>query len=256
MRAYIPVGAFIGAIVLSALPSEAKDLTLRQRVSSGGPRPSTQETTQYWTGNRVVNDGATTRLIVDLDGATVTVIDKQRRTFYTQTFAELSAQAEAIRPSSAHLPPQMREAMAKRGVDPKSLDAPVTLKPTGKQEKIAGYAAKEYAIEGGMRRGSVWVSEALEAPTGAKTGEALARITGSTGAGARLGRALAELKGVPLRTSLSNSTASGASSSKSEVIAVGHQPPPAEVTQIPKDFTKIDPPKFGGQLPGKPAAKP
>lgn len=47
--------------------------------------------------------------------------------------------------------------------------AAVTLKPTGRREKIVGYEAKKHALEGGPMTGSVWVTDALQIPGGGHT---------------------------------------------------------------------------------------
>lgn len=246
MRASTFAGLLAVAFALTPTPADAKDLTLRQRVTITGPRTGTHESTQYWTANHVVTDAPSTRIIVNLSAETVTMADKQRRTFYTQTFAELQKQSEALRPKIANLPPQARALMEKMGGDPKAMDAPVSLKPTGKSEKIAGYEAKEYILEGGMMRGSVWVSEARASPAGAKAGAAFANMMGPA---ARMATAFAQLKGTPLRTVMGAGAGQQGFRTTTEVIEVSQAAPPAEVLKVPEGFTKVDPPKFQAPSP-------
>jgi hypothetical protein len=219
---------------------EAKDLVLRQRVTTTGVRSETHEATQYWTANRTVTDSPDNRVIVDLGAETMTVADKRQKTYFTQTFAEMRHQAEAMKAAMQKqmedMPPQARDMMNKMGMGP---DVAVSVKPTGKSEKIAGYEAKEYAIEGGPMTASVWATDALTPPGGIKAQEAMGKMMAGA-PGSRFSQAISEVKGVPLRITV-HSTAGGTQGfgSTSEVVEVTEKTPPAEVMQVPAGFKKV-----------------
>jgi hypothetical protein len=247
-RHTLGLGLFIALSVSTA--ATAKDVTLRQRTTTSGPASRTTDAMQYWTAGKMVTDDAQQRSIIDLVAKTITVADKTKKTYFTQTFAELQQQLdtmkEQIRKQMDNLPPQAREMMAKMGGNPMAkMDAPVTLKPTGKSEKIAGYDAKEYAIEGGMT-GSVWVTEAIQLPMAAADATAFAKSLGGTGgSGAKFGEALVNLKALPLRTTFSISMGPQTMSTTTEVIEVAEKAPPADVLKVPDGFTKVTAPAAG-----------
>jgi hypothetical protein len=231
---------------------EAKDLILRQRVTTTGVRSETHEATQYWTANSIVTDSPDNRVIVDLGAETITVADKRQKTYFTQTFTQMRQQAEAMKASiqkqMENMPPQAREMMSKMGMGP---EAAVSVKPTGKSEKIVGYEAKEYAIEGGPMTASVWATDALTSPGGTKAQEALGKMMAGA-PGSKLAQAFGEVKGVPLRTMV-RSTAGGPQGfgSTTEVIEVTEKTPPAEVMEVPAGFNKVAAPEIAPMPRGK-----
>ncbi|MBP1686950.1 MAG: hypothetical protein H6Q33_3093 [Deltaproteobacteria bacterium] len=238
MRAHVPVISGALAIVLAAaVPVGAKDLTLRYRITTSGVLASTQEFAQYWAGNRIVNDGRGSRALFDLDAETMTMVDKRQKSYYTQTFTELQQQAnmmaaEAQR-QAERLPPEQRAIRAKSSV---------SVKPSGKSEKIAGYMAKEYVFEGGGVSGAIWSTEALQAPGGAKARVAFSRMMGVAAPGVYVGQAITQVPGVPLRTTYRTGTGAQALRTTTEVIAVGTQAPAADVITVPEGFARVDSP--------------
>jgi len=250
--------AAVVAVSLSVIAPgwvEGKDLILRQRVTTTGVRPNTHEATQYWTANRMVADSPDARIIVDLGAEAMTVADKRQQTYFTQTFAEMRQRAEAMKAAMQkqmeNLPPQAREMMGKMGAGPMAAEAAISVKPTGKSEKIAGYEAKEYTIEGGPMTGSVWATDALQPPSGAKAQEALGKMVAGA-PGSKFAQAIGEVKGVPLRTTV-RSTAGGAQgfSSTTEVIEITEKAPPADVMEVPAGFKKAAAPELPSMQHGK-----
>jgi hypothetical protein len=231
---------------------EAKDLILRQRVTTTGVHPETHEATQYWTANTMVTDSPDNRVIVDLGHETMTVADKRQKTYFTQTFAEMRQQAEAMKAAMQKrmesMPPQAREMMDKMGMGP---EAPVSVKSTGKSEKIAGYEAKEYTIEGGPMTASVWATDALTSPGGAKAQEAMGKMMAGV-PGSKFAQAFGQVKGVPLRTTI-RSAAGGAHGfgSTTEVVEVSEKTAPAGVMEVPAGFKKVAAPEIAPMQRGK-----
>lgn len=241
----------LSAVVVLALSfltptwAGAKDLTLRQRTTTSGVVAGTQESTQYWAGNRIVTDGPGNRVIFDLSAETMTLADKRQKTYFTQTFAEVREQAEMMKSESRKqmekLPPQAREMMGKMGMN-LATETAVTVKPTGKTEKIAGYEAKEYGFVAGPVSGSVWATEALPPPGGPKAREAFSKIMGVAAPGANVAQAIAQIDGVPLRTTFRSGTAPQMFTTTTEVVEVSETVPPAEVMKVPEGFAKVDSP--------------
>jgi hypothetical protein len=258
MRSHL-IGGFLAlSLIVAAGPADAKDLTLRQRLTTGGPQSDSHESMQYWTTDKLINDDPDMRVIIDFAGETMTMIDKKRHSYHTQTFAQMRQRSEAaqaeMKKHMESLPPQAREMMDKMGMGSKGTEVAVSVKPTGKSEKIAGYEANEYAMEVGPMRGSVWATEALQPPGGIKATEAFGRMLGSAGPGAKISQAMLSVKGVPLRTTM-GSTGPHGFTTTTEVIEVSEKAPPPDVMQVPAGFKKTEQPEFGGaKVPKGPAA--
>jgi len=140
------------------------------------------------------------------------------------------------------LPPQAKAMMKGMMND----EGSVTLKPTGKSEKIAGYPAKEFTIEGGHVSGSVWISDALQPPMNEKQAADFATAMGSLGGpGAKLSEALAKAKGVALRTTTTITMGTHKMTSTREVTQVSDKAAPADVLEVPTGFSKMAMPAPG-----------
>ena len=243
MRTKSSVAALIGICAIPAL-AIAGDLTIHQRTSVGAHVPSPRDVMEYWSANKMVSDESQQRTIVDFDARTLTVADKGQHTYFVQTFDEMAKQAAAMKQAMQkrieNLPPQAKQLMG--NLDP---DAPVSVKPTGKTEKIAGYDAKEYAIEGGMTKGSVWISDMLQPPVSAEKTMAFRKaMSGMAGPGGKLAAAMAQLKGLPLRTTMFGPMGPERMAFTTEVIEVSEKAPPPDVMNVPDGFKKVDPPSF------------
>ncbi len=260
MRSYTLTGliALSAAVCFASTGAEAKDLILHQRVTTTGPRAGTHEATQYWTATQMVTDSPDNRVIVDIPAETMTVADKHKQTYFTETFAEMRQQSEAMKAAMQkqmeNMSPQMREQMAKMGVGPAAMEAPASVKPTGKTEKIAGYQAKEYVVESGPLTASIWATDALQIPGGSKAREALSKMVGGA-PGSKFAQAMTQLEGVPLRTVIrSGSAGAQGYSSTTEVTEVSEKTPPADAMKIPADYKKVPAPSFHPE--SMPAPKP
>ncbi len=225
----------------------AEDLILRQRTSSGVGGPGRSgESTQYWSDGAMVTDSPETRVIIDFAGKTMTVANKQKKTYFTQTFDEIDQQTKAVRAEMekqmAKLPPEARQMMDKMGMNPAGSSEPVKATPTGKTEKIAGYEAKEYQLQGPIS-GSVWITDALQLPVKPEDTAALAKGFGGTGgAGAKLAEALLQLKGMPLRSTYEFGGGASRLKTTTEVLEVSRQAPPPELMKVPSGYKKTAPP--------------
>ncbi len=230
----VVVAGLLTALVLPPV-GRAADLTVRQRVTTTGPRAESHEATEYVTATRRITDDPARRTIVDLEAKTLTVLDKTRKTYTVTTFDELGQQMERARKQLDAMPPEARKMMG-------AMDAEVTLQPTGKTEKIAGYEAKEYALSGGPTTGTVWATEEIALPSKAEDWEKFrGAVGGSSGPGSKLGEAMARLKGFPLRTNVTYTMGPVTAGFATEVLSVTQQAAPPEVTTIPADARRVAP---------------
>jgi hypothetical protein len=236
-----PRTAAAGALVLLvATAALGGDLVLRQRTTTGtGGRSFVREETQYVHGDLLVIDAPDSRTIVDVGAKTMTVADKQRKTYAVVTFDDLRRQAEEIQERAKHMPADVKKMLDEM----LGTGAPITLEPTGKHDTIAGYAATEYTLSGGPFRGSIWTTDALSVPEGVrKWRELSADATAKEGPTRALAQALAQVKGMPLRTGMAATLGKqGTFTTATEVLEVKTTPAPDDVLVVPPGFTKTAP---------------
>jgi hypothetical protein len=213
------------------------DLTLRQRTTTTSSGQSfTREERQYAHGDLLVIDAADTRTIVDVSAQTMTVADKEKKTYFVMTFEDMRRQAEAVQSRAAKMPPDVKKMLDEM----LGVGAKFTLKPSGKRDTIAGYDTAEYTLSGGPFRGSIWTTDAIETPDGVRRWRELsAAATASAGPARPLAQALSQVKGTPLRVGMAATTGRGSFSTASEVFEVSTKPVPSDVLAVPRGFTRI-----------------
>jgi len=227
------------ALFALAIPggAGASDLTIKQRVAGPTEDAKAHDQTEYLTEQKRVTDSEHARSIVDIGAKTVVSMDKDKKVYFVLTFDDIRKRNEQLQKRLESMPPEAKKMMG-------DLDAPVTLKPTGKTEKIAGYEAKEYAIQGGVLSGSVWVTDQIEPPANAR--EEWQKWAGEMGGkrapGGKLAEAMANLKGLPLRTRLTSTMGEAKFVATTEVTSVSTQPPPPEMLKIPDGYKKAEAP--------------
>jgi hypothetical protein len=228
------------ALLLVAGVALAGDLTVRQRTTTtGGGRSLAREETQYAHGDLLVIDGPDTRTIVDVAAKTMTVADKQKKSFFVMTFDDMRRQAEAVQARANKMPPDVKKMLDEM----LGAGATVTLKPTGKHDTIAGYVAHEYTLSGGPFRGSIWTTDAITLPEGVrKWRELSASATAPTGPARPLAQALAQVKGVPLRIGMAATLGQGSVTTATEVLEMSTKEPPADVLTVPPGFANAPAP--------------
>jgi hypothetical protein len=224
----------VGCLLLASL-ADANDLVIRQR-STGSMSPSgPTEETVYIAGDKIVTESPTIRTIVDLDQRTITSADKAKKAYSVTTFDELRAQMDMMRKSLESLPPEQRKQMGALFDD----SEPVTIKPTGKTETIAGHPAKEHSVSGGPYSGSVWTTDAIAKPAAFVKWKGIEQTRG--GAARRLGEAMEKLDGFPLRTRIDMKGGPHPISLSNEVLEIKEASPPGDVLKVPAGFTKQAP---------------
>jgi len=225
----------------------AADLIIKERQTFDGmgTGTTTKDATQYSTGNTRVTDSTDTRVIVDLEARTFTVANKQSKTYWTRTLDELKQRADEGRKRLAEMPEQTRKM-----VEGMMGGSDVSITPTGKSEKIAGYVAKEYKLESARVTGTLWVTEDVQDPLGAKAAQAFSEaVGGSAGPGGALATALGKVKGMPLRTTISMKAGPQTVTTTSEVLEVVQKSPPPDVMTVPAGFTRQEAPSLKPQAP-------
>ncbi|MFI5366269.1 MAG: DUF4412 domain-containing protein [Candidatus Binatia bacterium] len=209
----------------------AKDLMVRQR--SIDSTNTTQEVTQYWTDNKMVTEAPSYRTITDFGAKTLTTIDTSKKTYLTVTFDDMRQRAAALQKRLQDLPAQARGEVGDVMFD----ESPVQLKPTGKSEKIAGYEAKQYTIDGKQISGAVWITDAFDVSAQMQARQkAVAAKTPMD----RVAAAIAAIKGMPMRQELSIVKGPITLTSTMEVLEVSEKAPPADVLKVPDGFTKTE----------------
>ena len=148
-------------------------------------------------------------------------------------------QAEAVRSRVAKMPADVRKMLEEM----LGSGGPVTLKPTGKHEKIAGFDASEQELSGGPFHGSIWTTDAIELPDGVRRWRELAAGATAEGGPARpLAEALARVHGLPLRSAMTATVGPGSFTTTIEVLEASTKAPPPEVLALPAGFTRVDAP--------------
>jgi hypothetical protein len=228
------------SVVLVASLAHAGDLTIRQRTTTtGSGRSDVREETQYAHGDLLVIDAADTRTIVDVAARTMTIADKSTRRYFVMTFDDLRRQAEAVQERARRMPPEVRKMLDEMLGD----GASVTLSPTGRRETIAGQRAAEYTLSGGPFRGTLWTTDSIVLPESVRRWRELSAAATAPGAPGRpLAQALAQARGVPLRTAMTTTLGPAALSIATEVLEVRTAPVPPDVLALPAGFTRVDPP--------------
>jgi hypothetical protein len=186
----------------------------------------------YVTSNKIVTDTPAQRTIVDLDAKNITSIDKTQKTYTVITVDELRQQMEMLKANLDSMPPDARKQMAALFDD----SQPVVIKETGKTETIAGHSAKEHTLSGGPYSGFVWTTEEIETPPAFTKAKAMEGMRG--GAARRLGEAMQNLKGFPLRTKIDMKTGGNAITMSNEVLDVREGAPPKDALTVPNGYAK------------------
>jgi hypothetical protein len=230
----------ICGFLLVAPAARAGDLTIRQRTTTNAAgQSSTREEMQYAHGDVLVIDAADTRTIVDVVAKTMTVADKAKKTYFVMTFDDMRKQAEAVRSRVAKMPADVRKMLEEM----LGSGGAVTLEPTGKHEKIAGFDASEQELSGGPFHGSIWTTDAIELPDGVRRWRELAAGATAEGGPARpLAEALARVHGLPLRSAMTATVGPGSFTTTIEVLEASTKAPPPEVLALPAGFTRVDAP--------------
>jgi hypothetical protein len=221
-------------LVAAASLASAADYTIVRRtvVDDGG----TTEQTEYWSHKRLVIDDPAQRSIVDFAAGTLTIADKEERTYSAVPLERLRRQLLVVGAVVDNLPSAAREMLG--------LGRRVTLSPNGNVTRIADHDAKEYGIGGDGVRGWVWLAEDVdpvailgdEAASWWRAGGPLRAI----GPLADVAQAISEgkLKGMPVWAWLTAGSESGTVTVSSDVVSIRQGAAPPDVARVPADYAK------------------
>lgn len=226
-----PLFLALAAILATSTAHAADALVLRQRITAGFDSPA-REQLQYFAPRLRVTDDDRSRSIVDLDEERVVFINKTKQTVMILTFDEMAKRNDRHDDRVGELPRNVQEMIRARET--------VSLKPTGRSSAIAGQQAREYEVSSNKVSGSVWVTDALQLPGKAADWARVSLLMGGTTTpGGHLDEALAKLGGVTLRRNL---RLDPLPQTTTEVLEVRREDIPSELTEIPSDYTRVQPP--------------
>jgi hypothetical protein len=231
----------LAAVLAVAAAAFAKDLVIRERTSIEGPHPKTFEATQYYGDRKLVTDGPRQRTIIDLDAKTMTAVDKESKAYTVTTFDAVRQAQGSVRQAFERLPPEKQKEQL-------GSDVKISTTPTDHTEKIAGYPCKEWVVDAGPMRASLWVTEKLAMPAGRGAWDnLLPSMRGVSRLGDRFQDALSQVKGVALRKTILRTDKDGSPLRRevTEALSVSVEPPPAEMIALPDGFTRWTLPAFG-----------
>jgi hypothetical protein len=233
----------IGLLLVST--AFGKDLSVRYRVTETGADGSTEkqyEIGTYWAGSLYVSDEPSMRKIIDAKEETITIVRKTERIYRVTTFQELRDQMKGMQAATEQhleeLPPDQRKLGEALVAHQREEEKRARYEATGRTETIAGYDAREYVLDYGPYRVSVWTTETIVPPPNPLTslfGDAFDAML-VPGRGAFEG--IHAIDGLPLRT-ISESKMDGIKGiSTSEAIEVKEQAPPPEMLQVPEGYVR------------------
>jgi hypothetical protein len=199
----------LAALLMLQPVAWAKGVSLLQRVSTAG-LPEYEETA-FFAGDKAGRDGEHLRVIVDLHGKTMTLANKDDKTVSVKPLDVLRRQLDSV-----------------------------TLKATGKTEKIAGHDAREYTITGGGLSGSVWLAGGFNVPDDTRAWALRAGVLSPKVPVPTLGEAMARAKGMPMRSSVSLMVGSEKMDVRTEVVSVTDGVVPADIASVPPGFKPVD----------------
>jgi hypothetical protein len=231
----------LAVLTVMASAASAADLTIHHKTTVTGASSRSQAGTQYWTATKMVTDEPATRSIIDMSAQTMTFMDKQKKTYFVQTFEELHRRVDELH---AQLQEQLKSLPPEEGGEAATVVNPtlaLDLQPTGERTQIAGYEAAEYDIAGDPSvTGSVWVTDAFKPPVAAGALERFAKaMAGLGGPGGRLAQALAKLNGLVLRSTITTLVKEQTATTTTEVTKIETTPPPIDVLAVPAGYSQI-----------------
>jgi hypothetical protein len=221
-KSVVVLALFVGI----AGPALAKDLVIVERVSGRPAATAPYERTEYLTPTLRAVDGPYSRTVVDAKTRTVTVIDKEDRTYWQVSFDSLRRETDALAANTHAKDPRFK--------------LPVTLKATGTTETIAGHPAAEYALGGGYPDGSVWLAKDIETPADPALWKDWSGLGARLGMDGKVADVVAGMKGVPLRTVTTTTGIPAKVTVTAEATAVREGAPPADLTAIPDGYTRAN----------------
>jgi len=258
---------FVAAALLgTALPAAADDLTIVSKVTRDGGEPATATSYLSTDHARMVQpDGG--EAILDLKTGQITVVDGRKKEYYVVTRQDMdqmkakmqqqmnSPEMQKAQDQMKNLPPEVQKKMqGMMGAAVSSFD----VKKLGTARKIAGYNCDNWTITFGPSKTEQCVTTELPIPVQTwdayrDFAESMRSMMASMGPMAKgmgdMAAKMKEMRGYPMATSSSISMMGRSSGSSSEVVEVKKGPIPASAWEPPAGYKKVDNPMLKAMAP-------
>lgn len=233
---------------MASVACMADDLTVVSNVTTNG-KPGGIETSYISSDHVRHSESKGDDVIIDLKNATMTNIDRKKKTYYVMTKQDFETMQAAM--AARMNDPKMKQAMAMMQGMSSSMASSTEVKKTGVSRKVAGYACEEWLITmGGVMSMTECVTNDLKFP--AQSWAALAdfqesmRKSMSFGPSAKSGADYAEkmksISGFPVAASTTVNVGVMKTTTATEVTDVSRAAIPASTWDVPAGFAKVENP--------------
>jgi uncharacterized protein DUF4412 len=251
------------ALLASALPAAAEDLTIVSKMTRNGGEPTTATSYLSTDHARMVQpDGG--EAILDLKTGQITVIDTRKKEYYVVTRQDMdqmmaklqqtmnSPEMQKAKEQMKNLPPDVQKRM--QGMMG-GASSSVEVKKTGTTRKVAGYNCDNWTITAGPMKTEHCVTTEIALPaqtwdTYRDFAEKMRSMMASMGPLAQgagdMAAKMKEMRGFPVATSTSMTIMGRTSSSSNEVVEVKKGAIPASAWEVPAGYKKVDNPMLKG----------
>ena len=244
MRARTNLAALLLASAVAA-PVAAADLTIVSKTSSTGPTAKPGTSTMYMTAGKMRMQQDHTDVLVDLATGAMTMIDHDKKRYWTMTREDVAAMSKAMSDRMAEMQKDPRAAAMMQNM--MGALGPAKLEKGTETKTIAGYPCTQYTISMGESMKMVyWTTTALQPPFSPEqiydAQGAILRSNPMFGRMSAVFDEMKKMKGVPLGTSTTMAFGPMHVENTSEATEVRTSAIPASTFDIPADFKKVDSP--------------
>ena len=254
------------ALLGTALPAAADDLTIVSRFTRDGGEPTTATSYLSTDHARMAQpDGG--EAILDLKTGQITVIDGRKREYFVVTRQDMDAmkakmqqamdnpEVKRAQEQMKNLPPEMQKRM--QGMMGAAV-ASVDVKKMGTTRKIAGYNCDNWTVNVGPSKTEQCMTTELPVPVQTfdayrDFAESMRSMMASMGPMAKgmgdMAAKMKEMRGYPLATSSSMSFMGRSSTTSSEVVEVKKGAIPASAWEPPAGYKRVDNPMLKAMAP-------
>ena len=247
------------ALLATALPAAAEDLTIVSKMTRNGGEPTTATSYLSTDHARMVQpDGG--EAILDLKTGQITVIDTRKKEYYVVTRQDMeqmmaklqqtmnSPEMQKAKEQMKNLPPDVQKRMQSMMGGASSS---VEVKKTGTTRKVAGYNCDNWTITMGPTKTEHCVTTELPIPVQTwdayrDFAEGMRSMMASMGPMSKgmadIAAKMKEMRGYPLAVSTSSSFMGRSSTASTEVVEVKKGAIPASAWEVPAGYRKVDNP--------------
>jgi hypothetical protein len=282
--AFCWIFALIGTLLILRPPAAFADMVLSERTEMVGGFPmqgqnasgqQTRESTTYLQGKRIRTETEEHVWVLDFEKGKLITLNPKAKTYTEMSLEDLKeAQKQAMEwmknlrsqmeAKMKTMPPESREAMKKKldslpeGMFGEEAPTKITVKATGKQETINGYACREYEVyEDGELTTRYWLAPSVSTQVFDEYQKELSEwLEGMGPLGANRLREWEYIrdKGFPIKVKRVKPIA-GKVSFNREILRVEEKSLTADLFRPPKDYKRTEAPAIP-KLGAKPGATP